>query len=166
MISRTQKILIYFDGSCINNPGTGGWAFAAINQDQYFIDGDQEQNTTNNKMELTAVYKALEYLKCHDITSDIEIFVDSLYVKNGITIWSKTWRKNNWRLSNKAQVKNQELWKKIIELEKCITLSWNWVKGHNIKGYSNTEMEYHAIQHDKVDKHAKSLALDFKNQPR
>ncbi len=155
MIFQIGETLVYCDGSCIGNPGRGGWAFLV--NDQNFIHGGNELNTTNNKMELTAVYKALEYLIIHK-RQNIQIFTDSMYLKNGITIWCKKWQKNNWNLSNKEPVKNQELWKKIISLESELQISWNWIRGHNLQNYINTDMKYHAEKHDQVDQYAYTLA--------
>ena len=120
-------IKIYTDGSCLTNPGNGGWA-AIIN-----IDGEikkisgNEKNTTNNRMELMAPINALKYMNSKD---PIEIFTDSKYVKNGITEWINTWVLNNWKTSNKEDVKNKDLWIELYKLNKSLNVKWNWVKAH------------------------------------
>ena len=120
-------IKIYTDGSCLTNPGDGGWA-AIIN-----IDGEikkisgNEKNTTNNRMELMAPINALKYINSKD---PIEIFTDSKYVKNGITEWINTWVLNNWKTSNKEDVKNKDLWIELYKLNQSLDVKWNWVKAH------------------------------------
>ena len=120
-------IKIYTDGSCLTNPGDGGWA-AIIN-----IDGEikkisgNEKNTTNNRMELMAPINALKYINSKD---PIEIFTDSKYVKNGITEWINTWVLNNWKTSNKEDVKNKDLWFELYKLNQSLNVKWNWVKAH------------------------------------
>ena len=120
-------IKIYTDGSCLTNPGDGGWA-AIIN-----IDGEikkisgNEKNTTNNRMELMAPINALKYIYSKD---PIEIFTDSKYVKNGITEWINTWVLNNWQTSKKEDVKNKDLWIELYKLNQSLNVKWNWVKAH------------------------------------
>ena len=120
-------IKIYTDGSCLTNPGDGGWA-AIIN-----IDGEikkisgNEKNTTNNRMELMAPINALKYTNSKN---PIEIFTDSKYVKNGITEWINTWVLNNWKTSNKEDVKNKDLWIELYKLNQSLNVKWNWVKAH------------------------------------
>ena len=120
-------IKIYTDGSCLENPGNGGWA-AIINDngDTKKISGS-EKNTTNNRMELMAPIMALKKIKKK---TAITIFTDSKYVKDGITDWIKKWKLNNWKNSNKKPVKNKDLW---IKLDNCCqkhNVSWKWVKAH------------------------------------
>ena len=120
-------IKIYTDGSCLTNPGDGGWA-AIIN-----IDGEikkisgNEKNTTNNRMELMAPINALKNINSKD---PIEIFTDSKYVKNGITEWINTWVLNNWKTSKKENVKNKDLWLQLHKLNQTLNVKWNWVKAH------------------------------------
>jgi ribonuclease HI len=120
-------IKIYTDGSCLTNPGDGGWA-AIINIDGEIkkINGN-EKNTTNNRMELMAPINALKYINSKD---PIEIFTDSKYVKNGITEWINTWVLNNWKTSNKEDVKNKDLWIELYKLNQSLNVKWNWVKAH------------------------------------
>ena len=120
-------IKIYTDGSCLKNPGNGGWA-AIINVDNQIkkISGSVK-DTTNNKMELMAPIKALQELKEQQ---PIEIYTDSQYVKLGITDWIHKWIKNNWQTSKKEPVKNKELWIELYELTKSYEINWIWVKAH------------------------------------
>ena len=130
-----MEIKIYTDGACIGNPGPGGWAAVLL------IEGNKkeifggEKLTTNNRMELTATIKALEY--CvekegkHPTLKQIEIYTDSTYVKEGITVWINTWEKNNWKTADKKNVKNIDLWKKLKKLAKSNKIEWNWIKGHS-----------------------------------
>lgn len=120
-------IKIYTDGSCINNPGNGGWA-AIINDDGKIkkISGS-EKNTTNNKMELMAPIKALKIV---DKNKKIQIFTDSKYVKLGITEWIHKWVKNNWQTSKKEDVKNKDLWIQLHEITNSLNIEWKWVKAH------------------------------------
>ena len=120
-------IKIYTDGSCINNPGNGGWA-AIINDDGKIkkISGS-EKNTTNNKMELMAPIKALKIVGKN---KKIQIFTDSKYVKLGITEWIHKWVKNNWQTSKKEDVKNKDLWIQLHEITSSLNIEWKWVKAH------------------------------------
>ena len=120
-------IKIYTDGSCLNNPGNGGWA-AIINQDNKIkkISGGVK-DTTNNKMELMAPIMALQEI---DKNQQIEIYTDSQYVRLGITDWIHKWIKNNWQTSKKEPVKNKELWIQLYELTKSYEIKWIWVKAH------------------------------------
>ena len=120
-------IKIYTDGSCLINPGNGGWA-AIINDDGKVIKiSGSEKDTTNNKMELMAPIKALQKIKKN---KQVEIYTDSKYVKLGITEWIHKWIKNNWQTSKKEQVKNKELWVQLYNLTKTSEINWIWVKAH------------------------------------
>ena len=130
-----MEIKIYTDGACIGNPGPGGWAAIIIsenNQEEIF---GGEKLTTNNRMELTAAIKALEYCYQREekqlSLKQVEIYTDSIYLKEGITTWIEKWEKNNWKTSDKKNVKNIDLWKKLKELTKSIQVEWCWVKGHS-----------------------------------
>ncbi len=120
-------IEIYTDGSCLTNPGNGGWA-AIINKNGEItkISGS-EKNTTNNRMELLAPINALKNI---DPDSQIEIYTDSQYVKLGITEWINKWLINNWQTSKKEDVKNKDLWIELYDLNKSLNVKWNWVKAH------------------------------------
>ena len=120
-------IKIYTDGSCLNNPGNGGWAaIININGDVKKISGSVK-GTTNNKMELMAPIKALQEIKENE---QIEIYTDSQYVKLGITDWVHKWIKNDWQTSKKEPVKNKDLWVQLYELNNLCDVKWIWVKAH------------------------------------
>ena len=130
-----MEIKIYTDGACIGNPGPGGWAAVIISENGKNEIFGGEKLTTNNRMELTAAIKALEF--CNQTKEgqlslkQIKIYTDSTYLKDGITIWIKNWEKNNWKTSDKKNVKNIDLWKKLKELTKVHQIEWSWVKGHS-----------------------------------
>ena len=120
-------IKIYTDGSCLNNPGNGGWA-AIINDDGNILKiSGAKIKTTNNQMELMAPIKALQKIKKR---KKVEIYTDSKYVKLGITEWIHKWIKNNWLTSKKEPVKNKELWIQLHDLTKNFQVKWIWVKAH------------------------------------
>ena len=120
-------IKIYTDGSCLKNPGNGGWAAIICTDNEVKKISGGEKDTTNNRMELMATIKALKEVNSQDL---IEIYTDSKYVKNGITDWIHNWIKNNWKTSNKEDVKNKDLWVQLHELNNNFNIKWNWVKAH------------------------------------
>ena len=130
-----MEIKIYTDGACIGNPGPGGWAAIILTEDDKKEIFGGEKLTTNNRMELTAAIKALEYCAEKEdkqpSLKQIEIFTDSTYVKEGITVWINNWEKNNWKTADKKNVKNVDLWKKLKELVKSNQIKWCWIKGHS-----------------------------------
>ena len=139
---------VYTDGSCLGNPGPGGWAVfgAGIN-----MSGGQD-GTTNNIMEMTAVVQALQQCLARDIL-EIQLFTDSTYVKNGITSLIKNWKRNGWRTAAGTPVKNKELWIEIDTLtQKMISVEWKWVRAHN--GHPQNEL---------VDTMAHQEATEIKN---
>ncbi|MBQ1927604.1 MAG: ribonuclease HI [Alphaproteobacteria bacterium] len=119
---------IWTDGSCLGNPGPGGWAFVATDGKNRAERSGGEKGTTNNRMELTAVIRAISAARKHN---EIEIHTDSQYVKNGTMVWMKNWKKNNWRTADKKPVKNQDLWQQLDELVSAVKVNWVWVRGHN-----------------------------------
>jgi ribonuclease HI len=119
---------IWTDGSCLGNPGPGGWAFIATDGKNIAQRSGGEKNTTNNRMELMAVLRALTAAHRH---SEVEIHTDSQYVKNGMQTWIKNWRKNNWRTADRKPVKNQDLWQPLDEIAGKMKIHWVWVRGHN-----------------------------------
>ena len=128
-------VKIYIDGACSGNPGPGGWGAIILSEDDRKELFGGEKLTTNNRMELTAAIKALEYCAKHEKKklplTNIIIFTDSVYVKEGITLWINKWEKNNWKTSDKKNVKNVDLWKTLKELSKSKQINWEWVKGHS-----------------------------------
>lgn len=120
-------INIYADGACRGNPGPGGWGvlLQSGEHERELCGGEAE--TTNNRMELTAVIRALEALKK---PSHAHIHTDSQYVQKGISEWIHNWKRNGWRTADKKPVKNADLWQALDELAKTHQLRWLWVKGH------------------------------------
>ena len=121
-------IKIYTDGSCLGNPGNGGWAAIVINGGEKIYLKGSKKNTTNNQMELLAPIKALTKIPKG---SNVQVFTDSKYVKSGITEWIHNWKKNGWKTSNKQSVKNKELWIELDNLSNDFEVKWIWVKGHS-----------------------------------
>ena len=130
-----MEIKIYTDGACVGNPGPGGWGAVILFEDKEDKIFGGEKLTTNNRMELTATIKALEYCikkeKNKLSQSQIKIYTDSKYVKDGITIWINAWEKNNWQTADKKNVKNVDLWKRLKNLVGTRSIKWNWIKGHS-----------------------------------
>ena len=130
-----MKYTIYTDGACSGNPGPGGWGAVIFdnNNEQKNISGSEE-NTTNNRMELSAAIMALEEVNTN---SEITIYTDSRYVKDGITEWIKKWKLNNWKSSNKKPVKNKDLWVKLDNSCQKHKVNWKWVKAHAGNKYNS-----------------------------
>ena len=126
---------IYTDGACSGNPGPGGWGAVIFDnrEEQNNISGKVTE-TTNNRMELMAPIMALKKIKSK---SDITIYTDSTYVKNGITEWIKKWENNGWQGAKKKPVKNKDLWIKLDNLCKDNKVVWKWVKGHSNNKFNN-----------------------------
>ena len=127
-------IEVYTDGSCLGNPGVGGWAFLVIKENKLTSKSGLDKNTTNNRMELCAAIEALDFLKDEKI---LKIHTDSSYLKNGISSWISSLEKNNWLTSNKKPVKNKDLWIKLAELTKNKNITWEWVKAHDENKFNN-----------------------------
>ncbi len=125
---------IYTDGSCIDNPGKGGWAAIILIDKKKIIISGKENNTTNNRMELLAPIKALKKIAKG---SKVQIFTDSKYVKSGITEWIHNWKKNGWKTANKKDVKNKELWNELDSLSNSFEIKWSWVKAHSSDKLNN-----------------------------
>ncbi len=122
-----MRVVIYTDGACKGNPGPGGWGAllrAGVHEKELF---GGEGHTTNNRMELTAVIRALESLTR---ASEVELFTDSQYVKNGIETWIHGWQRNGWKTADKKDVKNADLWRELLALSARHDVRWRWVKGH------------------------------------
>lgn len=128
MTTAQKKVEIYTDGACRGNPGPGGWgALLRYDGHEKLLSG-AEADTTNNRMELMAAIMALASLKrpCH-----ISLTTDSQYVKNGVTIWIKAWKRNGWKTADKKPVKNRDLWERLEQEIARHHIDWHWVKGHN-----------------------------------
>ena len=122
-----EVVEIFTDGACRFNPGPGGWGailrFGTIERELF----GGEAATTNNRMELTAVIRALEALKR---PSRARVYTDSQYVQKGISQWVRDWKRRDWRTADKKPVKNIDLWKRLDELAAQHQVEWHWVKGH------------------------------------
>jgi len=127
-------IKIYTDGSCLGNPGKGGWAAIIIDDKKKIQIKGSKKDTTNNQMELLAPIKALKKIPKG---SDVQIFTDSKYVKSGITEWIHNWKKNGWKTASKQPVKNKELWHELDIMTKDFEIKWSWVKGHSTNKLNN-----------------------------
>ncbi len=127
-------IKIYTDGSCLENPGNGGWAAIIIDDGKKTQIKGSKKNTTNNQMELLAPIEALKKIPKG---SKVQIFTDSKYVKSGITEWIHNWKKNGWKTADKQPVKNKELWEELDFLANKFEISWNWVKAHSTDKLNN-----------------------------
>jgi ribonuclease HI len=134
LMDTPQKI--FTDGGCSGNPGPGGWAYVIVVQT---FQGEKiiakeygwQKDTTNNRMELTAVIEALRALKTmNDSPRKATVCTDSQYVQKGITEWIRAWKNNSWRTSDKKPVKNQDLWVELDALAGEFSLNWEWVRGH------------------------------------
>ena len=127
-------IKIYTDGSCLENPGKGGWAAIIIEDGKKIQIKGSKKNTTNNQMELLAPIQALKKISKG---SAVQIFTDSKYVKSGITEWIHNWKKNGWKTANKQKVKNKELWIELDLLNNQYDIEWTWVKAHSSDKLNN-----------------------------
>ncbi len=142
-----KKVQIFTDGSSLGNPGAGGWcAIIRYNKHEKILKGGKK-NTTNNEMELTAVVEGLKALK---EPCEVDLYLDSKYVANGISEWIHNWVKKNWKTSNNKPVANKELWMEIYKLIKKHKVNPKWVKGH--AGHTENEL---------CDKIAKQEAKKF-----
>ncbi len=119
---------IYADGACKGNPGIGGWGVLLQNGAHCKELYGGEKLTTNNRMELTAVIRALEALK--QSPSQVRVHTDSQYVQKGISVWIHDWKRRGWRTADKKPVKNTDLWRRLDELAAAHDIEWIWVKGH------------------------------------
>lgn len=142
-----KKVTIYTDGACSGNPGPGGWgAILRYNDIEKEISGG-EKNTTNNRMELTAVISALEKLK---EPCEVELYSDSKYVIDSMTKgWAVSWKKKNWIKSDKKPALNPDLWDKLLNLCEIHEVNFHWVKGHATNRYNNRCDELAVAERDR-----------------
>jgi len=123
-----KQVEIFTDGACSGNPGPGGWgAILRHKKTQKELSGYAPE-TTNNRMELTAVVEALRGLKEPCL---VTLYTDSRYLKDGITSWIQKWKKNGWKTASKEPVKNKDLWEVLDEVVRKHQIEWKWVKGHD-----------------------------------
>jgi ribonuclease HI len=127
-----QTISVYTDGSCLGNPGPGGWAVVILADGTEHPFSGGEADTTNNRMELRAAIEALIAIEARPEWADaqIQLHSDSQYVKNGITQWIKKWKTNGWKSSGGGAVKNRQLWEELDALVSRHSIEWLWVPGH------------------------------------
>ena len=124
----SDPVVVYTDGACKGNPGPGGWgALLRWKGHEKELFGG-ELDTTNNRMELTAVIQALSALKSR---CEVAVYTDSVYVKDGITKWIHGWKQRGWRTADKKPVKNVELWQRLEALAEQHDVQWHWVRGHD-----------------------------------
>ena len=131
-----MKKVIYTDGACSGNPGIGGWGGVILEDanSPICLNGGEE-NTTNNRMELTAAINCIKVFKSKE---EIEIYTDSKYLKDGIEKWINNWKKNDWKTVSKKSVKNKDLWIELDQLTSKHNVKWTWVKGHS--GHEKNEI--------------------------
>ena len=130
-LKNNNILYIWTDGSCLRNPGPGGWAAILQYNDHKKTISGGVKDTTNNQMELLAAIKSLEKIKNERNTDKIHIFSDSKYVIQGITSWITSWKKNNWKNSNKKSIKNKDLWQTLDSLNAELSVNWQWIKAHS-----------------------------------
>lgn len=160
-IIKHLDLTVYTDGSCIGNPGKGGWASLIEFNDNSIMLSSFCANTTNNRMEMQAVIEALRFIITNpnnlswlkfdttNSTAPVVILVtDSNYLKKGMQLWVKKWQANNWQTADRKPVKNQDLWRELIDKSSSLSINWQWVKGHSGQR-----------QNEKVDKEARKMAL-------
>ena len=160
-----KPVVIYTDGGCEGNPGPGGWGAVVRCGDSVREISGGDIATTNNRMELMA---AIESLATLAERSDVCVFTDSQYLKNGITLWISGWKRKGWLTSAKEPVKNVDLWKRLDELVIRHRVTWKWVKGHaghadneRCDGLANREIARLKQQHSRVERQA--ALTTFKN---
>ncbi len=130
---------MYTDGGCSGNPGIGAWSVIIVSDDKDILLRGGELFTTNNKMELSAVINAFEFITLNKewLGEEWIVYTDSEYVKKGITEWIGNWEKNGWKTAAKKPVKNKYLWQQLRMLDNCLNIEWQWVRGHS--GNENNE---------------------------
>lgn len=153
----TPELFAFTDGACSGNPGPGGWGALLVAKNGETVLRERElrggeAETTNNRMELMAAIAALEAL---DRPSDITLVTDSAYVKNGVTGWIESWKRNGWKTSAKKPVKNEDLWRRLDEAGARHRVRWEWIKGHS--GHPENE---------RADALARAGLAPFKRSPR
>ncbi len=129
-----KKVYLYTDGSCKSNPGPGGWCAILVYGTAEKVLSGGERETTNNRMELTAVIRGLEALKSK---CEVELVSDSQYVINGLSKgWAASWKKNGWRKADKSPALNPDLWERLLDLSSYHTINCSWTKGHAGHSYN------------------------------
>lgn len=145
-----KTIAVYTDGACSGNPGPGGWGAIIIDENEEKEFSGFEPNTTNNRMELTAVIQGLSALK--EQQASVTVYTDSQYIVNAINLhWLDNWQIKSWMNASKKPVANRDLWEMIIDLNKKYKPTYVWVKGHSSNEYNNRcdALAVQAIQNNK-----------------
>jgi ribonuclease HI len=127
VLSDRPRVDIFTDGSCLGNPGPGGYGVVLVSGGQRKELSKGFRRTTNQRMELMGVIAALEALKK---PARARVYTDSMYVRNGITAWVPNWVRNGWKTAGKKPVRNRDLWERLIRLRDRHTIEWKWIKGH------------------------------------
>lgn len=128
MASTPEEVVVYTDGACSGNPGPGGWGVLLKYGDHVKEMSGGEKETTNNRMEMTAVIEALNSLKR---PCKVALYTDSTYVRDGITSWIHNWKKRGWKTAAKKPVKNVDLWQQLDDAAQRHDVDWHWVRGHD-----------------------------------
>ncbi len=128
--------IVYTDGACSGNPGPGGWAWVSLADGEIREGYGGEPVTTNNRMELLGAIEGLEAIRARVESGNlkqglVEVRTDSQYVKNGVTSWIASWKRNGWRTASKTPVKNKDLWERLDVLSTQLGARWTWVEGHS-----------------------------------
>ncbi len=128
--------IVYTDGACSGNPGPGGWAWVSLADGEIREGYGGEKVTTNNRMELLGAIEGLEAIRIRIDSGNlkqgfVEVRTDSQYVKNGVTSWIASWKRNGWRTASKTPVKNKDLWERLDVLSTMLGARWTWVEGHS-----------------------------------
>lgn len=140
-------VTLYTDGACRGNPGPGGWgAILQYGSNERELSGF-ESDTTNNRMEMTAAIRGLEALTR---SCDVDVYTDSVYLRNGITQWLQGWKDRGWRTASRKPVKNVDLWRCLDEVVSRHRVRWHWVKGHS--GHPGNERA-DALANRAIDEH-------------
>ena len=132
IMEEDNYLVVYTDGGCHGNPGPGGWGAVIIIGNEVRELSGGEKMTTNNRMELTAAIRVLEAVRSESSWAGktVRVFIDSQYVKNGITSWISGWKRNGWKTAAKKPVLNRDLWEPLDCLASSLSVQWVWVKGH------------------------------------
>lgn len=128
-----KQVQIYTDGACSGNPGPGGWGAILVHGQVEKEMSGAESPTTNNRMEMMAAIAALEALKSPCV---VDLYTDSMYVKDGISKWLPAWKKRGWKTADKKPVKNSDLWQRLEAAAAPHSVSWHWVRGHSGHDYN------------------------------
>lgn len=158
-----KKVIIHTDGGCRGNPGPGGWAATLDYGTHHREISGGAPATTNNRMELQAAIEAFDALKEE---CEIDFYTDSEYLRNGMTTWLASWKRNGWKTKSKKPVKNEDLWRKLDSLASKHHVNWHWLKGHN--GHAGNErcdklanIEMEKIVRDYTPSELKAMLKEF-----